>query len=277
MALPRTRGAAAWSSQPPAQDSLRPVGKTLLEFQNVVFAYRRRGRLILDGLTWRVPPGRTVLLGANGAGKSTVLGIGSGALAPRSGSLRWGGDPLRGSRRGGRQRLLESVGWMPQDVRALGGLAAREQVAYAGWLKGLSTKDAWARATDALDQVGLAPDQDRAAKALSGGQLRRLGLAEVLVAHPQVLLLDEPTVGLDPAQRARFREVLKNLGHDRPVVVSTHQVDDLDELFDTAVVIDRGEIRFAGSVTEFLGLGDGADTVRRAESAYLSVLPAAAR
>jgi ABC-2 type transport system ATP-binding protein len=244
----------------------------LLEFRDVSFGYGRRGRLVLGGFTWKVPSGRTVLLGANGAGKSTVLGIGSGAFAPRSGSVSVssaaGGDFQHAPGRKARRSLLTAVGWMPQDVRAVSGLTAREQVAYAGWLKGLSKKVAWENAASALNDVGLADRCDVKASTLSGGQLRRVGLAEVLVADPQVMLLDEPTVGLDPAQRARFREVITGLEQARPVVISTHQVDDLDELFDHVVVIHHGAIVFEGSVDAFLDHGEGRDLTRRAESAY---------
>ncbi|GAB3165375.1 ABC transporter ATP-binding protein [Myceligenerans halotolerans] len=227
---------------------------------------------MLDSFTWKVPSGRTVLLGANGAGKSTVLGIGSGALTPRSGSATVLDTAYAESRRApvrkARRALLTAVGWMPQDVRAMSGLTAREQVAYAGWLKGLPKKAAWETAATALDDVGLADRHDAKASTLSGGQLRRVGLAEVLVFDPRVLLLDEPTVGLDPAQRARFREVITGLEGTRPVVVSTHQVDDLDELFDHVVVIHRGSIAFEGTVDAFLDHGEGRDLTRRAESAY---------
>lgn len=108
---------------------------------------------------------------------------------------------------------------------------------------------------------------DRLTSQLSGGQLRRVGLAQVLVHSAQILLLDEPTVGLDPAQRSRFRGILGALPPGRPVVVSTHQVDDLSALFETVVVLEGGVIRYQGSVSAFLDLAPAGHD-RAAEEAY---------
>jgi len=161
---------------------------------------------------------------------------------------------------------------MPQQVRAVPGLTVREQVAYAGWLKGQSRSHAWAAALTALDRVGLVDVAVQKATTLSGGQLRRVGLAQVLVHDADTLLLDEPTVGLDPAQRARFRAYVAALPRERPVVISTHQVDDLSDLFDTVVVVAGGVIRFSASVPDFLALAPDPGTERRAEAAYARIV-----
>ena len=211
-----------------------------------------------------------MLLGPNGAGKSTLLSLGADALAPARGRVVL--SDLDPARLPDRARYRRAVGWMAQQVRAVPGLTAQEQVSYAGWLKGLGRGRAWSAAAEGLERVGLAELAARKASTLSGGQLRRVGLAQVLVHGPEVLLLDEPTVGLDPAQRARFREILSALPPERPVVVSTHQVDDLSELFDTVVVIESGVIRFEGSVSAFLGLTPADVSGRRAEAAYAQVV-----
>ena len=154
----------------------------------------------------------------------------------------------------------------------MGALRAREQVAYAGWLRGMSRSAAWSGAGQALDRVGLETRADVRTSELSGGQLRRLGLAEALVADPRVLLLDEPTAGLDPEQRARFREALLDLEPSCTVVVSTHQVDDLQGLFDRVVVLVAGRIAYDGPVTAFLRTSSEASEVLRAEEAYRRIL-----
>ena len=123
----------------------------------------------------------------------------------------------------------------------------------------------------ALESVGLADLVDRSTSELSGGQLRRVGLAQTLVHDAQVILLDEPTVGLDPAQRARFRGVLAALPESPVVVVSTHQVDDLSELYATVVVIHAGRLLFEGSVSTFMSLAPPGSN-RPAEAAYLSIV-----
>jgi ABC-2 type transport system ATP-binding protein len=142
---------------------------------------------------------------------------------------------------------------MPQQQKAIPGLTCREQVAYSGWLKGMSSSEAWNRSTGALALVDLGDRADFTAAHLSGGQLRRLGLAQCLVHDSEVLLLDEPTAGLDPEQRARFREVLLGLP-DRPIMVATHQVDDLTALFETVAVINEGTILWQGTPRDFLAL-----------------------
>jgi ABC-2 type transport system ATP-binding protein len=248
-----------------------------LQFSTVKFAYpsssvwRRTSIPVFDGLTWAAPPGRTVILGPNGAGKSTMLALAATALRPDAGSIRYGA--LDASLARDRQVLRRRIGWMPQQARAVPGLTVREQVAYAGWLKGLSRPDAWARAESAVDRVDLSDHAGRDSAQLSGGQLRRVALAQLLVHDASLLLLDEPTAGLDPGQRSRFRELVHGLGADTPVIVSTHQVDDLDDLYDTVMVLDRGTIRFEGSPAAFLGLAPAAST-HTAEAAYATLVRA---
>lgn len=241
-----------------------------MSFEHVSFRYRRSPGPVLRDFNWRVPWGRTVLLGPNGAGKSTLLSLGADALRPAQGRITF--RSLNTARRSDRAAYRRAVGWMPQDVRAVPGLTAQEQVAYAAWLKGLGRRQAWRAAANALKRVGLEDLADRKTSTLSGGQVRRVGLAQVLVHDAEVLLLDEPTVGLDPAQRARFREILAALSLDRPVVVSTHQVDDLTELFNTVVVLEDGAIRFAGPVPVFMDLAPSTVTTQRAEAAYAQVI-----
>ena len=237
-----------------------------LSFSHMTFSYRTSAQPVFNDFSWQVPPGRTVLLGPNGAGKSTLLALGADALRPTRGRICF--QALESSRRSDRAAYRRAVGWMPQHVRAVPGLTAQEQVAYAAWLKGASQTQAWAAAAIALERVGLATLAERATSTLSGGQLRRVGLAQVLAHDANVLLLDEPTVGLDPAQRARFRELLAALPRMYPIVVSTHQVDDLTDVFDTVVVINNGLIAFQGPVAAFMQLAPSTLTERRAEAAY---------
>jgi ABC-2 type transport system ATP-binding protein len=248
-----------------------------LQFDGVRFAYRSSGLRprppvpVFDGLTWTAPPGRTVLLGPNGAGKSTMLSLAATALRPDGGSIHYG--ELDASVRRDRRMWRRQIGWMPQQARAVPGLTVREQVAYAGWLKGLARDDAWAASAGAVDRVGLSDVSGRDSAQLSGGQLRRVALAQLLIHDARLLLLDEPTAGLDPGQRSRFRELVHDLNSDIPVVLSTHQVDDLDDLYDTVVVLDHGVIRFEGSPAAFLALAPP-DATRPAEAAYASLVRA---
>jgi ABC-2 type transport system ATP-binding protein len=240
-----------------------------LTFDHATYAYGWLKAPVVRDLDWGVPEGRTVLLGPNGAGKSTLLSLGAGAIRPRRGRVFYGAASDSDA-----TALRKRVGWMPQQIRAFPGLTVREQVAYAGWLKGLARSTAWVGATQALELVGLVDLRDRRSSSLSGGELRRLGIAQTLVHRAEVLLLDEPTAGLDPAQRARFRSVLTALPRETRIVVSTHQVDDLSEVFDKVVVLDQGKICFSGRVDEFLEQVEPGE--RQAERAYAALIAGSA-
>ncbi|KNX35917.1 ATP-binding cassette domain-containing protein [Luteipulveratus halotolerans] len=229
---------------------------------------RLRRRDVLRGVTWHLPEtGKTLLAGQNGVGKTTTLRVLSGALSPADGAVLVDGRPIR------RRQLRSVVALMPQTITAIPGLSVIDQVAFAGWLGGLRESAARAQALAVLDQVDLVEEKDRNASQLSGGQLRRVGLAEALTRPSDMLLLDEPTAGLDPVQRARFRELVDTI--DKPLVLSTHQLDDVDQTFSNVVVLSAGNLAFEGSTQEFLSHGAGDETSRRAESAFVALTGAA--
>jgi ABC-2 type transport system ATP-binding protein len=246
-----------------------------LDFRDLAFAYPRSsifggaGPRIFEAFNWSAPTGATVILGPNGAGKTTLLSLGATVLRPTAGTVRLDGRET--TRREHVVAIRRAVGWMPQHFRAIPGLTAREQVAYAGWLKGMPRDEAWRQAADALAKVALSDEGDRRTAELSGGQQRRVGLAQLLVHRAQLLLLDEPTAGLDPGQRSRFRDTVRALASSTPVVVSTHQVDDLTDLFDTVVVLDHGQIRFQGDVAAFMALAPSGSSYP-AEAAYATLV-----
>ncbi|MGV9337687.1 ABC transporter ATP-binding protein [Streptomyces sp. NPDC003688] len=237
-------------------------------FHSVSFGYRRRSPVIQD-FTFAFPPGRTVFLGPNGAGKSTVLSLAASVQRPQSGTVAYGRRST--DRRSDLSEYRRRIAWLPQQIESVPRLTAREQIAYVGWLKGMNRRDAWDASLDALRRVELADFADRKVHQLSGGQQRRVGIAQSLVHQAEVLLLDEPTAGMDPRQRRVFHEILGGL--DQHVLLSTHDVADLEDTYDNVVVLNGGTVRFAGPVREFHALAPpGTAAGRLAEAAYYATV-----
>ncbi|MFE7355281.1 ATP-binding cassette domain-containing protein [Streptomyces sp. NPDC057543] len=239
----------------------------LLELDSVSYAYGRRKPNILTDLSHTIGEGFAVLLGPNGAGKSTLLKLAAGVNQPLSGSVRLG---LLSARQ---EEYRTKVAWMPQAITSMTGLTSREQVAYTGWLKGMNRRAAWDAAADALDRVQMLNRADVKVKQLSGGQLRRIGVASALVHSAEVLLLDEPTAGMDPTQRRRFRDLILRIVSDEvQILMSTHDVADLAEEADQVTVLTNGSIAFTGSTGEFLSHAPAqVPSARCAEVAYMAV------
>jgi ABC-type multidrug transport system ATPase subunit len=196
---------------------------------------------VFNNLSLGLGPGVNVILGPNGAGKSTLLGLAAGALRPQDGRVLVG-DVACGRSVAARRRFGRLVAWLPQRQGALGRLSAREQVAYVGWLGDLPSTAAWDRSRSALRLVGLEQEADTPARHLSGGQLRRVGIAAALVRDVKVLLLDEPMAGLDPLEQERFAELLVLLGRGRTVVLSTHDLAVASRSAETVSVLHRGRL-----------------------------------
>ncbi|MFJ9471719.1 ATP-binding cassette domain-containing protein [Streptomyces caniferus] len=241
-----------------------------LKFDRCSFQYGRKVP-VLDQLDLSIGHRATVLLGPNGAGKSTLMGIAASWISPTEGTVTWRGiDPAQSK---SRAAYRQAVGWLPQNVKPMPGLTVRENVAYIGWLKGMSRSDAWDQSREALERVKLGSLADRKSHQLSGGQLRRMGIAGTLVHSSEIVLLDEPTAGLDPSQRQIFRDLVTHLLADIQVVVSTHQTEDLDTMYDHVVILDQGRVRFEGDTDAFLSLAaPGIPEGRRAEGAYTQLI-----
>jgi len=235
----------------------------VLEAAGLGFSYGRlRQTSVFENFSWQVAPGETtLLLGPNGAGKSTLMRLLSGFDPPKSGEVRIGGSAER-------RELLRQVAWMPQDVQPGRGMTVAEQVEYAAWVGGHSRERARESAREVIGRVDLDDKREVRADRLSGGQLRRVGLAQALVRQGQVLLLDEPTAGLDPAQALNFRALLKDLDCPGGIVISTHQISDLVDDVDRVVILADAEVKFDGTVSEFVQqhAGNGSKSLTQAFS-----------
>lgn len=217
---------------------------------------RFRGTVALQAVDLQVGPGVTGLLGPNGAGKSTLLRIVATALGQDDGSVQvLGRDPAEPA---DRLDIRRRLGYLPQDSGVYRGFTAFAFVDYVAVLKEMTDRAGrHAEVRRVLDAVGLSDRAHQRIRALSGGMRRRVGLAQALLGHPELLVLDEPTVGLDPEQRLRFREVLAGLGTDRTVLLSTHLIEDVAALCPRVVVLDHGSVLFEGPTTELADLATG--------------------
>ncbi|MET9145596.1 ATP-binding cassette domain-containing protein [Streptomyces sp. NPDC004042] len=238
-----------------------------LELSSCTYGYRRWKPPVLRDFSYALPEGLTVLLGPNGAGKSTLLKLAASVTVPRKGRVTLDALPA------GTAAYRRAVAWMPQDITPMPTLTAREYVAYIGWLKGMNRTDAWKQARRALARVDLTDSADVRTGRLSGGQLRRVGVAGALVHSARVLLLDEPTAGMDPYQRRVFRDVLRGLTGDVRVLLSTHDVADLAEEADHVTVMYAGAVLHDGDTGTFLAHTPlGTVEGRAAEAAYTALL-----
>jgi ABC-2 type transport system ATP-binding protein len=217
---------------------------------------RYGGVAALADLDLELGPGITGLLGPNGAGKTTLIRILATLLAPSAGEVRVNG--WRAGSPGDRVEIRRRLGYLPQDLGLYPRFTVFEFVDYLAILKELEDPaERHRRVRAALAAVELDDLARRRIRTLSGGMRRRVGIAQAIVADPQLLLLDEPTTGLDPEQRMRFRQLIAGLGEHRTVVLSTHLVEDVAAVCTQVVVLWQGRARFTGTPSELRRLAEG--------------------
>ena len=217
---------------------------------------RRFGRTrAVDGVSLQAGPGVVGLLGPNGAGKTSLLRMMATVLPPTSGTLRLlGRDP--GSY-GPRREIRRRLGYLPQTLGYYPGFTVAEFVEYFALLKDMPPRQVPRAVAAAIEQVSLGYRARAKLRTLSGGMLRRVGIAQAIVNDPELLLLDEPTAGLDPEQRVAFRALLRDLGERSTVVVSTHLVEDVGAACTEVALMNQGKIVFRGTPDELTARGEG--------------------
>ncbi|MGL5910859.1 MAG: ABC transporter ATP-binding protein [Phycicoccus sp.] len=228
----------------------------------------------VDGLDLRLGIGVHGLLGPNGAGKTTLMRALATVVPPAGGALSLLGQQARGG--ADLRQVRRESGYLPQHFGYYRRFTAREFVEYMAWLKEYPNREIPDAAQRAIERVGLADRANSKLKALSGGMLRRVGIAQAIVNSPRLLLLDEPTVGLDPEQRMGFRDLLRDLGADTCVVVSTHLVEDVAAACTDVVLLDEGRLVWQGTPTMLAAAGDDSDAAgdSRTERGYTTLLAA---
>ena len=200
-----------------------------------------RSKIAVDRVSLRLVPGVTGLLGPNGAGKTTLMRLVCGILKPTAGSVTFDGADV--SEEGYRAQL----GYLPQDFGYYPDFTGLDFLLYMAALKGLGKSQARRRRLELLDKVGLADVYKKKVKTYSGGMRQRLGVAQALLNNPRLLVLDEPTAGLDPKERVRFRDLIASLGKDSVVLLSTHIVSDVEHVAGRVLIMGAGQIVHDGA------------------------------
>ncbi len=216
-----------------------------IRVQNLTKEYKQQRAVNQISLT--VQPGEIVgFLGPNGAGKSTTMKIATGYLPPTEGTVEVNGFDVRTQS----MEVRRSVGYLPEHNPLYLDLYVKEYLRFAGSLHGMRGAELSRRITDMIDLVGLGREQQKRIGQLSKGYRQRVGLAQALLHNPPVLILDEPTTGLDPNQLAEIRQVIREAGRDKTVLFSTHIMQEVEAICDRVVIINQGKIVADGPLSQ---------------------------
>lgn len=223
-----------------------------LDISQVSKAYRG-AKWAVSGVSMRIGPGLLGLLGPNGAGKSSLIRILATITRPTSGRVTLDDTDIVARP----EQVRRVLGYLPQDFGVYPNLTAREFLRYLAAVKGLTAQSARARVDELLDLVNLTDVRNRPLGRYSGGMRQRVGIAQALLNDPRLLIVDEPTVGLDPEERLRFRNLLGELAGDRIVILSTHIVSDVEVAAGDIAVLAGGRLLRRGTPEDLLGVVDG--------------------
>ena len=209
-------------------------------------------KLALDNVSLTIPHGMFGLLGRNGAGKTTLMKTLATLLTKNGGDVTVCGIPVEKA-----AQIRKITGYLPQDFNMYPSMTVYEAMDYLGVLSGMDKAGRKLKIPQLLERVNLSGNERTKVKALSGGMRRRLGIAQAIMHDPKVLIVDEPTAGLDPEERIRFRNLLSEIAEERIVILSTHIVGDVEASCERIAVLDEGKLKFNGTVQELTKQADG--------------------
>lgn len=237
--------------------------------KNLYFSYGRQE--VLSNISFSLNHGVTGLLGINGAGKTTLLNILSTLKKPSTGHVSIAGNDLSSAK--GIEDARKNLGFLPQHFEVMNFSSVHDNVAYAAWAHGVPENDVEEATTRALRSVNLDEKARIKARKLSGGQRQRLGIACTIAHNPRVIILDEPTVGIDPLQRNDLRSLIEDLGKTHTVILSTHLVDDVARIAQTLLILHSGKLSYSGAIADLdevknLNSSSPIDTATAIEQAF---------
>lgn len=210
-----------------------------------------KNKIAVDRLSLTLTSGVYGLLGANGAGKTTLMRMICGILKPTSGEVKFDGIGAA------EENYRDALGYLPQDFGYYPEFSAQDFMYYMASLKGMTKPQAKAKTKELLENVSLSDVAKKKIKTFSGGMKQRLGIAQALLNNPKILILDEPTAGLDPKERVRFRNLISELGKDRIVLLSTHIVSDIENIANEILVMKDGQLIHSGALDKIITVIEG--------------------
>lgn len=234
--------------------------KIQMEHLNMIYPGRKQALRDIN-LTLE-SPSLVGLLGPNGAGKSTLMKLLTAGLLPANGEIRVDGQPMAKCE----ERLKSRLGYLPQSFGLYDELTVYQFLDYMAALKGI--QNSRRRVEEAISAVNLRDKKKAPIRTLSGGQRQRVGIAQAILGHPEFLILDEPTVGLDPEERMNFRNTFSKIAKERLVLLSTHIIEDVQHVCDRLIIIGQGRILFDGTAEQLIGMAQTATL----EEAYLYLI-----
>ena len=212
-----------------------------------------KNRIAVENVNAELTEGIYGFLGANGAGKTTLMQMICGIVAPTSGEVKLNGKNV--TEMG--EQFRDLLGYLPQEFGYTPGFTAEDFMLYIASVKGLDPRYARRRTRELMKLVSLEGDMKRKIRTFSGGMKRRLGIAQALLNDPKILIMDEPTAGLDPKERAYFRNVISEMAQDKIIIISTHIVSDIEYISDQVIIMKKGRFILQGTTEELTAEAEG--------------------
>lgn len=207
-----------------------------------------KNKIAVNNFSFTFNSGVYGLLGANGAGKTTLIRMLCGVLKPTQGSITFNDIDVS------HEKYRDALGYLPQDFGYYSEFSAKDFMYYIGSLKGLTKSQTKIKTKELLEIVSLSDVEKKKIKTFSGGMKQRLGIAQALLNNPKILILDEPTAGLDPKERVRFRNLISELGKEKIVILSTHIVSDIEYIAKNILIMKDGQILQNGSLEQIINI-----------------------